>query len=238
MCFENYDNVFLFCFVFLKEENQTCSQCPKLEKELGTLKRELEQIKLKNDGYHRRAKLRGTNERHNPVQEDGLEEVIEKEREEKKKIESKLCSEKSALEKKLQELKTQIVKVKGENERFKNEIKRLNKALVTKNKNHRSKIETKCDTRESDELTAKLNRLSAELEQLRDTKDKLDENIKTLETKSNSFEWEIKTKECEITRLRKERDSIEKANADSIQKIEVLKEKIKTLEKNERYRKY
>ena len=218
MCFKN-------CNVLFCKGNQTCSRCHKLDKELGALKGEMEQIKLKQneertliaEKLNRIATLRETNGRHDPVQEYGLEQVIEKEREEKRHIESRLLSEKSAVEKRLQEHKEHLVEVKRQNERLTREIKahlnkikeleNSNKALVTNNKNENQKIKTV--TTECDKLKAECSVLYSEKKRLVKANKESLQRIKDLET-------------------------------EKLQKIEdQLEEKIKTLEKkNDRYRKY
>ena len=255
MCFKN-------CNVLFCKGNQTCSRCHKLEKELGALKGEMEQIKLKHneertlitEKSRKIAKLRETNGRHDPVQEYGLEQVIEKEREEKRKIESRLLSEKSAVEKKLQKLKVNIVNVKRKNERLQGEInahlntiKKLenpNKELVTKNKNHSSKFKTECHTRESDELTAEVNRLPTELNQLRmenknlkmENEDylqkisKLDEKNKTLETENNNHLSKIKTETTECNKLKAERSALYLEQGRLVKANEESLQRIKDLE--------
>ena len=104
---------------------------------------------------------------------------------------------------------------------------------------------------------AKFNRLSIELGQLRKNYESLkkqntdsfqkivdlEKNIKALETekeKNNSLESKMKTKEREMEQLRMDyNNSIAKTNADFLQKIEELEEKIKALEKkNDKGRKY
>lgn len=256
MCFKN-------CNVLFCKGNQTCSRCHKLEKELGALKGEMEQIKLKHneertliaEKLNRMAKLRETNGRHDPVQEYGLEQVIEKEREEKRHIESRLLSEKSAVEKKLQEHKEHLVKVKGQNERLTREIKthlnkikeleHSNKALVTKNKNHRSQIKTEeCDTSECDELRTELERLRKEnkslkkgnADSLRNVKD-LEKRIKTLETTNNNHLSKIKTETSECDKLKAQRDVLSfekerlaKAKNETLRRIEVLETEKNRLE--------
>lgn len=77
-----------------------------------------EEKTLVAEKLNRKAKLREANGRLDPVQEYGLEEIIQKEREEKREIESRLLSEKNAVKKKLQEHKEQLVKATGKNERL------------------------------------------------------------------------------------------------------------------------
>ena len=116
----------LFC-----KGNQTSSRCHKLEEELGAPKTEREQIKLKRNEEktlvaekRNKENLKVVNARADLVQENELEQVIEKERAEKRQIESRLLSEKKDLERELQEHKEQIVKLIRRNDCLKRKIKK------------------------------------------------------------------------------------------------------------------
>ena len=116
----------LFC-----KGNQTSSRCHKLEEGLGAPKTEREQIKLKHNEEktlvaekRNKENFKVVNARADLVQENELEQVIEKERAEKRQIESRLLSEKKDLERELQEHKEQIVKLIRRNDCLKKKIKK------------------------------------------------------------------------------------------------------------------
>ena len=301
----------LFC-----KGNQTCSECHKLKEELSALKAETEQIKLKHNEEmktliaekpKREAEFREANGKPDRVRENELEQAIEKEREEKREIESRLRREKNTVEKESDSHKKRLAEAQckngrllKDNEDYLKKIKRLEKGneecdtseydelkaklnrlsteldqlhkkienlkkqnvdyfqkikdlekniitLETKNGNLLSKIKTdECEASECDKVKAELNRISSEIERLRKEdnilkKENVDslQKIKDLETKNNSLESKIKTKEYEKEQLHMEyNDSIAKANGDSLPKIADLEKKIKTLEKkNEKLRK-
>ena len=136
----------------------------------------------------------------------------------------------------LEQRRKQDKSIKNENVAFVGQIKDLKKrikALETPNKKLLSKIKSEAgDRTECDKVKAELKSLKKE------NADSL-QKIKDLETKTNSLESKVKTKECEIEQLRKEYNrSIAKVNADSLQKIADLEKNIKALEKKkERLRK-
>ena len=295
-----------------------CSECHKLKEDLETLKRE-----RVAEEPNREANLREANGRHDHVRENDLERAINEERKEKEETKSQLAKNINKLEKELLQHKKTEVNLKRKIERLTNakkgclkkieEPENKNKALEKKN-NNLSEIKTeKCETSESDERKAELNRHSTELEHLcnenkslktenadfireiTDLKKLIEEletknknllskieteecetsdcdnkvkaqlkrrlsseterprkddysliiqkenadclqKIKDLETKNNTLESNIRTKECEIEQLGKEYDRNIKVNADSLQKIKDLEKKIEALErKNERF---
>ena len=86
--------------MLLCKGHQTSPRCHKLEEELGAPKTGRDQIKLKHNEEktlvaekRNKENLKGANARADLVQENELEQVIEKERAKERQIESRLLSE-------------------------------------------------------------------------------------------------------------------------------------------------